>query len=181
MILTNRNLIVCACYWLRLRTGVRELSKIALVFKYAGQYNRLKRLFFLNHSKFYNHMNKKTVLFILFLLFSSMGCSKKHIAAQWAIVWAENMFSEAYEMRHDKTKLSKRIRLYKDSCDQFVAAYHADRKVFTLTRIDSAVMACAWAENQDAKNLMQNFEIDYIQSHPTEAEYGDAMPPMSFE
>lgn len=84
-------------------------------------------------------------------------------------------------MRHDKTKLSKRMQLYASACEQFVIAFQADPTVFTLIRIDNAIMACAWAENHQAKELMRNFEADYIREHPTEAEYGDAMPPMSFE
>lgn len=124
-------------------------------------------------------MNQTLALFLLLSI--ATGCSGSHVPAKWAVVQAEGMFVKASEMRHDKNKHAARIRLYERACVQFVKAYELDPEVFTLYRIENAITACAWAENYAAKEIMQNFELDYIEQHPTEAEYGDAMPPMSFE
>ncbi len=124
-------------------------------------------------------MNQKIALFLLLSVITS--CSGGHVLAKWAVVQAEDTFAKASDMRHDKNKHAGRIRLYERACAQFVKAYELDPGVFTLYRIENAITACAWAENYAAKEIMQNFEFDYIDQHPTEAEYGDAMPPISFE
>lgn len=118
--------------------------------------------------------NHNRILLLAFIIL--FGCSGNHLSAKWAAMQGENFFIKAYEMRYQPGKRGERIRLYKKSCDHFMKAYTQDAAVFTLNRIESAITACAWAENHEAKAALREFEIEYMESHPTETTYGDAMP-----
>lgn len=126
-------------------------------------------------------MRGKTVL-ILLAVGIFFGCSAQSWLAQITMVQAEETYSKAYAMRVKKdVPYEKRLEFYRKACDEFSKAYDYDKNIFTLTRIESAIDACSRVNNEEKEAFFRAFEEKYIHEHPTEVEYGDAVPLLNVE
>lgn len=121
-------------------------------------------------------MMKKILTAVLLSALCS-GCSRESWLAKFHIVQAEDTFTKAYELRSKKEELARRLKLYRQSCGHFLKALRLDPEVFTLYRIEMAYQACRWVEDEAAAETLREFEESYAVAHPTEVEFGDAMPP----
>lgn len=119
----------------------------------------------------------KKILTAILLTTLCCGCSRESWLAKFHIVQAENTFTKAYELRSKKDELTRRLKLYRRSCEHFLHALRLDPKVYTLYRIEMAYQACRWVEDEAAAETLREFEEEYVAAHPTEVEFGDAMPP----
>ncbi|MBI4398334.1 MAG: hypothetical protein HY586_04345 [Candidatus Omnitrophica bacterium] len=128
------------------------------------------------------HQKKLSVLLSLWLLVLSCsgaaGCSADHLAAMYQVVQAEDAFQKAYDMRIRPGAEKSREELYRKAHGHFLKAYHTDKTVFTLTRIQQAHDTCVRARDSENAAIFEDFAQQYSQEHPAEAEYGDA--PTSF-
>lgn len=113
----------------------------------------------------------------LWLIVLFFGCSPDAWRANFHMVRAEDRVDKAYELRTKKVSYEKRLALYREACRHFVKAYRADPDVFTLYRIHMALDACKRVKDSEAEELFLEFEETYASGHPTEVEFGDAMPP----
>lgn len=118
-------------------------------------------------------------LFILGLMLT--GCSGKSWLARFEIVRAEEAYNRAHEMRTKKAPYEKRLKLYRKACDHFFRAYELYPEAFTLYRIEIAEETCFRVENTPSREAFAAFREEYIRTHPTETEYGDAVPMMEIE
>ena len=75
----------------------------------------------------------------------------------------------------------ERLKCYRKACDFFLKAYQHSDRTFTLNRIDSAAESCMRVGNYKTEKKFRQFEEKYIKAHPTEVEYGDAVPFMNLE
>jgi len=94
---------------------------------------------------------------------------------------AEDAYSHAYALKYKEQKKEERLERYSEACEYFWRVYQHDPDLFTLNRIQSAAESCMWVKDFASAEKFRLFEELYIKRHPTEAEYGDAVPIMSFE
>lgn len=122
-------------------------------------------------------------LLILFLAgFFFCGCSKQDWLSRAYVFRAEEAFSKAYTMRLKKgVSYHDRLRYYRKACEFFLKAYEHSDRTFTLNRIDAAAEACMRVEDYETEKKFRAFGESYIKAHPTETEYGDAVPIMNLE
>lgn len=109
--------------------------------------------------------------------FSAAGCSGEHLSASWTIFNADNQFFKAavtLKSRHASDE--ERNKFYRLACDNFKKAYSIDKSVFTLSRIWSASESCLRLDDREWSERFNHFAEEYAREHPTEAEYGDAVP-----
>lgn len=123
----------------------------------------------------------KLGIFVLFLFVAFTGCSVDLWRARFAMFQAESAYEKAHEMRTNKTPYEVRLKLYRRACTHFLQAFRTDAEIFTLYRIEIAEDACARVENTGAREMFLVFEEEYVRTHPTETEYGDAVPMMELE
>lgn len=127
-------------------------------------------------------INRKQILLTLALLcLASCGCSQQSWLAKYFVFKAENAYTKAHEMRSKKGVEEKRVKLYRRACDSFLKAYNHDPSAFTLYRIEIAAESCQRVGNAEATEEFRDFEAKYASEHPTEVEYGDAVPMMDLE
>ena len=127
-------------------------------------------------------MTEKKITFILALIwFLGLGCSQQSWVAKFFVFRAETAYTKAHEMRSKKGVEEKRLKLYQEACRSFVKAYDEDLNAFTLYRIEIAAESCQRVENAGATEQFREFEAKYAAEHPTEVEYGDAVPMMEAE
>ncbi len=119
----------------------------------------------------------KKIFSAILLIFLCCGCSRESWLAKFHIVRAEEKFTKASEMRSRKDQQERRLKIYRESCDHFLKAYRIDPAVFTLYRIEIAYQACRWVDDSESSETFRAFEEEYAKQHPTETEFGDAMPP----
>lgn len=110
------------------------------------------------------------------------GCSKSSWRARFYLIKAEDAAARAYTLRTRKDiSYRERLGYYRQACVYFLRAYQTDPGTFSLNRIESAAESCLRIEDFDGVETFREFEERYIREHPTEAEYGDAVPIMSVE
>ncbi|MBI3307594.1 MAG: hypothetical protein HYZ84_07310 [Candidatus Omnitrophica bacterium] len=96
--------------------------------------------------------------------------------AKFYMFQAENAYWKGYELRRKKVAPEIRLKEYTIACDNFLKAYKSDPSIFTLFRIETALESCIRTHHQEGREIFELFRDEYIKQHPTEAEYGDAMP-----
>ncbi|HNV86605.1 MAG TPA: hypothetical protein PKL97_06530 [Candidatus Omnitrophota bacterium] len=119
-------------------------------------------------------VNALCVIFVL--LFLSQGCSNRSWVANIYMWKAENAYTKAHELRLKKVAYESRLPYYQDACGNFLKAYNADPRIFTLNRIESAVDACSRTGDYQGEETFKEFSERYAKEHPREASYGDAFP-----
>lgn len=112
----------------------------------------------------------------LILLLTLTGCTPGCWNAHWHMVRAENAYDKSREMRRFPGHETQRRQLYEFACREFVRAYEADARVFTLMRIEMASDACFRVEDLDHREMFLEFQAQYEEEHPDEVKYGDAFP-----
>jgi len=119
---------------------------------------------------------------VLFLASVICGCSKQDWLSKIYLFRAEEAYTKAYVLRLEKAaSYEERLRYYRKACEFFLKAYDHSHRAFTLSRIDSAAESCMRVGNYEAEEKFREFEERYIQAHPKEVKYGDAVPFMSLE
>lgn len=111
---------------------------------------------------------------LLSLFFFCSGCSPNHLIANYYIVKAENTVDKANGLKSKKVPFEQRATYYGTACLDFVKAYEKDINVFTLNRIEMASDTCWKAGKNEERDFFNDFEADYIKSHPQEFEHGDS-------
>ena len=125
---------------------------------------------------------KKNFFGLVLLSLTIAGCSVRAWIGQMYMVRAEEAYAKAYALRVQRNvPYEKRLKLYRAACNHFVKAYRHDTGIFTLSRIESAAEACMRVKDEENETEFRAFAEKYIKEHPTEVEYGDAFPAMSFE
>lgn len=124
----------------------------------------------------------RPLIFLLAAL-ALAGCSGTQWVSRFYVFRAEQTFAEAYALRTKDREAyrSERLRLYRTACDYFWKALQLDRNVFTLNRIESAADACLRIGDFERERVLREFEGEYTQTHPDEAEYGDSGAYMALE
>ena len=118
----------------------------------------------------------KNIFLVLFAVLISWGCSRHDWVAKLYMIKAENAYSKAYNLRTKKVLYEERLKLYRQACSNFLKAYHHDSRIFSLNRIEAAAESCLRAEDRRSEGEFRRFGEEYVKAHPTEAEYGDAVP-----
>src|SRR4051812_43037187 len=70
------------------------------------------------------------------------GCSPKDWGAKLHMVRAEDLVTQALQLKTRKVPYEKRVEVYKQACEEFARAYERDPGVYTLMRIEEAVDTC---------------------------------------
>lgn len=123
----------------------------------------------------------KKILMLGLAVFSALGCSKTDWLAKFYVVKAENAYSKGYVIRLKKVPYEERLKYYRAACSYFLKAYHLNPDVFTLERIGAARESCMRVKDAPSEEEFIRFEEKYAKGHPTEAEYGDSVPPLQIE
>ncbi len=118
----------------------------------------------------------KIVVLIMVLALMSGGCSGDYWKAKFHLFQAENAYWKGHELRTKKVPREERLKKYEHACNDFLKVYDLKPGLFTLFRIESAYDACTRVGNEGGKETFEIFRDRYVQEHPTEAEYGDAVP-----
>ena len=116
----------------------------------------------------------RILIFIVLSSFALIGCSQKYVFAKFHMAQADEAFYKAHKLRIKKGAEEKRLKYYRDACSHFKQAYQLEPKFFTLYNIDSAIEACTRMNDFESKEIFQEFQEQYVQEHPVEAENGDA-------
>ncbi len=119
----------------------------------------------------YRFADKGLFLFTL-LIFS--GCSKQYWTANFYMMKAESAVMKAHELKAKKAPYEKRLPFYRQACFDFLKAFEADPKIFTLNRIQEAADSCWRVEETEVREKFLQFEEQYAKEHPREYEYGEA-------
>lgn len=115
-------------------------------------------------------------MFLLGAALFAAGCSRESWQAKIYIVKAENASMKGYALRIKKVPSEERLKYYRVSCAYFLKAYDLAPSIFTLQRIEMAADACLRVKDYDGEAIFQAFAEKYVAEHPTESEYGDAVP-----
>ena len=118
---------------------------------------------------------------LLLVTLLAFGCSKGYWLAKFYLFRAENTFSKAYTLKAKKVSYEKRLKYYRQACQDFLRAYDRDSQVFSLYRIETAAESCERVGDYETEEIFREFQERYTQEHPVEAEYGDAVPVMNLE
>jgi len=115
-------------------------------------------------------------MLILIVSVLASGCSKEYFLAKYYLIQAEDAYVKAYELRVKPEQAEQRMGEYRKAHDNFLKAYHLNKSIFNLIKIDQAHDTCLRLEDKEGADLFQKFAEEYAKEHPTEAEYGDATP-----
>jgi hypothetical protein len=123
-------------------------------------------------------MKKYFFSFIIFFTAIVLaGCSKQFLTAKYCLFRAEDLNFKGYMAQYKDISREKRLAIYRKSCDYFLKAYQADKKVFDRTRIYFATDSCTRVEDSKAITLFDSFEAEYMKTHPDEeVRYGEGPP-----
>ena len=110
------------------------------------------------------------------MLLAASGCGKNFWKAKVHLLKAEDDYSKAYQLKYKKVPYEMRLKYYGSACRHYKKVYHSNSSLFTLNRIWEAADACFRIEDLEGREEFLEFEEKYVKEHPTEAEYGDAVP-----
>ena len=121
---------------------------------------------------------KTHLSFLLLIPLCLTGCSGDSWRAKYEALKAEDLYVKAYGLRikRDPASHQERAGFYREACRRFLKALDLEPAVFTLSRIEEAADACLRVDQKEAEEKFRDFQDQYIRRHPTETEYGDAVP-----